>query len=79
MRASDYYEARANNPRLNTIHKLADFFGVSTDYFLVEDHPDAAKTELQQRVDRVAKLSEGKQEEAGKFLDQLLEDEDTDD
>lgn len=67
----NYYETRARNPRLSTLRKLAAFFDVPIDYFLT----DADKTTVQANIDRVTRLPDAKQQRAGEFLDQLLEEE----
>ena len=70
-----YYEATAKNPRLATIEKIAEFFGVSPDYLLsTDDGP--TKRGPPSRMDKIMEdfrnLSAYKQREVCKYFEIIV-------
>lgn len=61
----EYYERRANNPTLEFVKKVADFFSVSPVYFTAEELPvkkrPGPKSKLDNAVEKARKLPRQKQ------------------
>ena len=59
-----YYESAAKNPKLDTIFKLAEFFGVPPEELITENLPNAKpgpESKIDQQVKRIKSLSPAKQ------------------
>ena len=60
-----YYESAARNPKLETIYKISEFFGVSPERLIVEKDDTTNKpgpsSKLDDLLDRIKRLSPHKQ------------------
>lgn len=71
-----------SKPKADKLKKIADYFGVSTDYLLGRDEKAPAPEEQEQDAidaefaDRVSRLSESGREALSHYLDLLLKSED---
>ena len=78
-----YYKHGTKMPSAANVKKIADYFGVSTDYLLGRDEKAPAPEEPEQEqdvigaelADRVSQLSESGREALSRYLDLLLETE----
>jgi len=71
-----YYEASAKNPKLDTIYKIADFFGIQPEYLIIqpEDSPRHGPIpRLEKQVTRLKRLSPAKQKLAVELLETFLQ------
>ena len=72
-----YYESSAKNPTVNTVHKFADFFGVSVNE-LLENRSDEKKSpgptpKLKRQMNKIRNLSPARQKMISKAIDVLIE------
>lgn len=78
-----YWEKNGNIPSGAILQKIADYFGVSTDYLLGRDEkapdpeePDQEQDEVSMEfADRVSRLSDAGREALSQYLDLLLRSE----
>ena len=72
-----YYEASAKNPRLETLKRLADFFDVAPEYFMVKNIEQPKKPGPLSRIDKLAeragKLSPHRQKMFCNIMEATLE------
>jgi transcriptional regulator with XRE-family HTH domain len=72
-----YYEASAKNPKLDTIYKVAEFFGVRPEYLIAiqDDEPGRPGPipRLEQQIVRLRRLSPAKQRLATELLETFLQ------
>ena len=67
------YEVDKREPDNDTLSKIADFFGVSTDYLLGRDTPPARPRPTQEEKDEILRLFDTlSEEEQTAFLKKLL-------
>lgn len=71
-----YFEASARNPKIDTIYKLADFFGVSPEIFVIKKEAKEIKpgpqSKLEQQMHRIKKLSPAKQRTISDMIEAFL-------
>lgn len=72
-----YLESRAENPTLDQVKKLMDFFGVSADEFIIEEagktgHPGPV-SKLDSQLDKIKKLPQAKQKMISNMLEGALQ------
>ena len=71
-----YYETKAKNPTAETLQHLAEFFNVSTDFFLLDENALKNKpgpdSQLEQKIKQLKELPRSQQKTVIAMLDGLL-------
>ena len=69
-----YFETKAKNPTSETLQLMADFFKVSTDYFLSEnsDTKPGPESQLEIRMKRLKALPQSQQQTVIAMIDGVL-------
>jgi len=72
-----YYESAAKNPRLDTVYRFAELFGVSAAEFVVDGNDTPAMkpgpaSRLEQQAERIRRLSPARQRMVLNIIDAAL-------
>ena len=70
----NYLECRAKNPRMATVRRLAQFFGVSIDFLLADEDQQGPTETLEQKMEKVRNLPEEERRKVSEFIDQFTGD-----
>ena len=70
-----YFEMQCSNPTIDVVRKLADFFQISSDYFLYEDEEvnrPGPKSTLERQIEDLRDLPPAKRKLASDLLETVL-------